>query len=81
MVAVELLIFHLLKSYIIALHQNKFILKCDKDQSELTAFSTVLDVEKMFKDSNPNGIYYSHRLHDPKQFMNSSTSNKSIAVH
>lgn len=77
--AVELLIFHLLKSYIIALHQNKFILKCDKDQSELTAFSTVLDVEKMLKDSN--GIYFSHRLHDPKQFMNSSTSNKSIAVH
>lgn len=60
--------------------ENKIILKCEKGQSELTAFSTVLHVEKMLENSNPNGIYFSHQLHKPDQFIDSLKSNNSIII-
>tara|TARA_R100001369_G_scaffold36875_1_gene62305 strand:+ start:384 stop:554 length:171 start_codon:yes stop_codon:yes gene_type:complete len=56
-------------------------LKCEEWQSELTAFSTVLHVEKMLENSNPKGIYFSHQLHEPKNFIDSLTLNKSITIH
>lgn len=60
--------------------ESKIALKCEKGQSELTAFSTVLHVEKMLENSNPQGIYFSHQLHNPKKFIDSLTSNKSITI-
>lgn len=60
--------------------ENKIALKCEKGQSELTAFSTVIHVEKMLENSTPKGIYFSHQLHDPKRFIDSLTSNKAITI-
>lgn len=60
--------------------KRKITLKCEEGQSELTAFSTVLHVEKMLENSNPNGIYFSHQLHKPQQFIDLLTSNKSIKI-
>lgn len=61
--------------------ENKITLKCEKGQSELTAFSTVLHVEKMLENSNPNGIYFSHQLHQPKHFIDLLTSNNFIYIN
>ena len=60
--------------------ENRIVLKCEAGQSELTAFSTVLHVEKMLKNSNPNGVYFSHQLHDSKKFIDLLISNKSIKI-
>ena len=60
--------------------KRKITLMCEKGQSELTAFSTVLHVEKMLENSNPSGIYFSYQLHEPKQFIGLLTSNKSIKI-
>lgn len=62
------------------LKENKITLTCEKGQSELTAFSTVLHVEKMLQNGNPNGIYFSHQLHENKKFIESLTSNQSILI-
>ncbi|WP_027075674.1 saccharopine dehydrogenase NADP-binding domain-containing protein [Maribacter antarcticus] len=61
--------------------EKKIVLKCEAGQSELTAFSTVLHVEKMLENSSQKGIYFSHQLHEPKKFIDALTSNKSIVVH
>ena len=61
--------------------KRKITLMCEKGQSELTAFSTVLHVEKMLENSNPSGIYFSYQLHEPKQFIGLLTSNKSIKMY
>ncbi len=60
--------------------ERKIALKCKNGQSELTAFSTVIHVEKMLENSNPKGIYFSHQLHDSNKFIKSLTSNKSITI-
>lgn len=60
--------------------EKKIALKSEKGQSELTAFSTVLHIEKMLEEANPDGIYFSHQLHEPKHFMNSLNSNSSIST-
>lgn len=60
--------------------EKKIALKSEKGQSELTSFSTVLHVEKMLEDTNPNGIYFSHQLHQPKDFINLLNSNSSIST-
>ena len=60
--------------------KRKITLKCEKGQAELTAFSTVLHVEKMLENLNPSGIYFSHQLHKPQQFIALLTSNKSIKI-
>ena len=60
--------------------ENRIVLKCKEGQSELTAFSTVLHVEKMIENSNTKGIYFSHQLHDSKKFTDLLVSNKSIKI-
>jgi len=68
-----MVIFHPLKLYILddTSKENRIVLKCDESKSELTAFSTVLYVEKMLENSNPNGTYFSYQLHEPKKYMDS----------
>lgn len=61
--------------------QEKVVLKCQKGQSELTSFSTVLHVEKILENSFQNSVYFSHQLHNPKDFTVSLTSNSSISIH
>ena len=60
--------------------ERKICVKSEGGQSELTAFSTVLHVEKMLENSNPTGVYFSHQLHDPKTFVKLLTSNQSITI-
>lgn len=60
--------------------EKKIAVKCEKGQSELTAFSTVLHIEKMLQNSNPNGIYFSHQLHNANEFVHLLTENSSISI-
>lgn len=60
--------------------EKKIAVKCEKGQSELTAFSTVLHIEKMLQNSNPNGIYFSHQLHHANEFVDLLTKNSSISI-
>jgi hypothetical protein len=60
--------------------ESKIALTSLKGQSELTSFSTVLHIEKILQNDNPNGIYFAHQLHDPVRFITSLTSNKSILI-
>lgn len=61
--------------------EDKMILICQKGQSELTSFSTVIHVEKMLKTDIESGIYFSHQLHNSKEFMASLTSNCAITIN
>ncbi|MXO07265.1 saccharopine dehydrogenase NADP-binding domain-containing protein [Flavobacterium sp. HBTb2-11-1] len=38
-----------------------------KGQAELTAFSTVLHIEKMLSESLSGGVYFSHQIHSSKE--------------
>lgn len=60
--------------------ETRICVKSEGGQSELTAFSAVLHIEKMLENSNPNGIYFSHQLHQPQKFVDLLTSNKSITI-
>lgn len=60
--------------------REKVTLKCLKGQSELTAFSTVLHIEKLLQNPIQNGVYCSHQLHNPKEFIAALTSNKNIII-
>ncbi|MGZ9735488.1 saccharopine dehydrogenase [Flavobacterium sp. GNP002] len=62
-------------------NKEKVMLKCREGQSELTAFSTVIHVEKMLKNNIESGIYFSHQLHNPKEFLSSLTSNSAITIN
>jgi saccharopine dehydrogenase-like NADP-dependent oxidoreductase len=46
---------------------KKVSLQSVKGQAELTAFSTVLHVEKMLSTTLANGIYFSHQIHSPQE--------------
>ena len=61
--------------------KEKVILKCQKGQSELTAFSTVLHIEKILENAVPAGIYFSHQLHRHKAFISSLIVNKTISIY
>jgi len=60
--------------------ENRIALISENGQSELTAFSTVLHIEKMLQNDNPNGIYFSHQMHDAMEFIDTLTSNNTIIV-
>jgi len=60
--------------------ENRIALISENGQSELTAFSTVLHIEKILLNDKPNGIYFSHQLHDPKEFIDKLTSNNTIII-
>lgn len=60
--------------------EGKIGLQSKNGQSELTAFSTVLHIEKMMEKTAANGIYFSHQLHDPKEFMVNLMSDSSISL-
>lgn len=46
---------------------KKISLQSVKGQAELTAFSTVLHIEKMLGESLLSGIYFSHQMHSSKE--------------
>lgn len=46
---------------------KKISLQSLKGQAELTAFSTVLHIEKMLDGTISDGIYFSHQIHSPQE--------------
>ncbi len=58
-------------------------LKSGKGQAELTAFSTVLHIEKMLNETLSRGIYFSHQIHSVQEIYealnNYSTINLKIS--
>jgi hypothetical protein len=56
-------------------------LKSLKGQSEVTAFSTVLHIEKILEDSLSNRMYFGHNIHKPQEFIKKLTSNNSIIAY
>ncbi len=48
-------------------------------QSYLTAFSTVLNIEKTIQTQN-NGLYFSHQLFEPNEFYNLINSSETIKI-
>ncbi|MCK8143307.1 saccharopine dehydrogenase [Flavobacterium sp. I-SCBP12n] len=63
------------------LNTEKVTIKCREGQAALTAFSTVLHIEKMLKNDIKSGVYFSHQLHDPTEFISSLTSNNAININ
>lgn len=49
-----------------------------KGQAELTAFSTVLHIEKMLSKTLSAGIYFSHQMHSPKEVYEALNSYSTI---
>lgn len=61
--------------------RSKTVLQSDKGQSELTAFATVLHIEKLENCSFSNGIYFSHQLYQPNEMITALTTNKTIKIN
>jgi saccharopine dehydrogenase-like NADP-dependent oxidoreductase len=49
-------------------------------QAELTAFSTVLHIERLINDNFKDGIYFSHQIHDNNLFIEQLLTKKSIKI-
>lgn len=58
---------------------QKVCLQSAKGQAELTAFSTVLHIEKMLK-TDKNGVYFSHQLHSPSEIYTALKTNDSFTL-
>ncbi|UUC44510.1 saccharopine dehydrogenase [Flavobacterium cerinum] len=59
----------------------KTTLKSDNGQSELTAFATVLHIEKILNNPFPDGVYFSHQLYQPDEMKNALLTNKTIKIN
>lgn len=58
---------------------KKISLQSVKGQAELTAFSTVLHIEKMLNDATlASGIYFSHQMHSPREVYEALNSYSTI---
>ena len=55
-------------------------LQSDKGQAELTAFATVLHLEKLLNNPFEKGIYFSHQLYGPEEFTTLLKSNKTFSI-
>ncbi|WP_316752641.1 hypothetical protein [Pedobacter gandavensis] len=49
-------------------------------QAHLTAFCTVLHIEAMFKSDQKEGVFFSHQLHQPLEFLSLLRSSANITV-
>ncbi|MCX2453829.1 saccharopine dehydrogenase NADP-binding domain-containing protein [Pedobacter sp. PLR] len=49
-------------------------------QAHLTAFCTVLHIEAMLKTDQKDGVFFSHQLHQPLEFLNLIRSSEAIKV-
>lgn len=60
----------------------KIAVKSANGQAELTAFSTVIHIEKLFQNNIENGIYFSHQLYyqEPKEFLKNIQKNPTIEI-
>lgn len=59
---------------------KKVSLQSIKGQAELTAFSTVLHIEKMLKSTLGDGIYFSHQIHAPEEIYDELNNNDTINI-
>ena len=60
----------------------KIVVKSTNGQAEITAFSTVIHIEKLFQKNIANGIYFSHQLYtqEPREFLKNIYKNPSIEI-
>ncbi len=61
--------------------RTKSVLQSDNGQSELTAFATVLHIEKLHTTSFSNGVYFSHQLYEPNEMIIALMTNKTIKIN
>lgn len=69
---------------IVAKTSNKTVktaLKSDNGQSELTAFATVLHIEKILNNPFSGGVYFSHQLYQSDEMKNALLTNKTIKIN
>lgn len=59
----------------------KTILQSDNGQSEVTAFATVLHIEKLWNTDYPGGIYFSHQLYQTDEMIPLLSANKTIKIN
>jgi saccharopine dehydrogenase-like NADP-dependent oxidoreductase len=57
---------------------KKVSLQSSKGQAELTAFSTVLHIEKMLSETLSGGIYFSHQMHSSQEVYEALNSYNTI---
>ncbi|MCO6564788.1 MAG: hypothetical protein J6581_05030 [Apibacter sp.] len=57
---------------------EKISLQSINGQGELTVFSTILHIEKLF--SKPTGIYFSHQLYNNEELIEQLKQNSSIKI-
>ncbi|WP_300485282.1 NAD-dependent epimerase/dehydratase family protein [Flavobacterium sp.] len=60
---------------------TKTVLLSDNGQSELTAFATVLHIEKLGSTSFSDGIYFSHQLYKSNEMITALATNKTIKIN
>jgi saccharopine dehydrogenase-like NADP-dependent oxidoreductase len=58
--------------------RKRVSLQSVKGQAELTAFSTVLHIEKMLGESVSDGIYFSHQMHSSKEIYEALSNYSTI---
>lgn len=59
-------------------NKQQVSIKCSKGQAELTAYSTVLNIEKLF--TKTNGMYFAHELYDNLELQTLLQQNKTITI-
>ncbi|MEO6175735.1 MAG: saccharopine dehydrogenase [Flavobacterium circumlabens] len=59
---------------------KKLSLQSVNGQAELTAFSTVLHIEKMLKEVLSGGIYFSHQIHSSQELYEALAGHHSINI-
>lgn len=60
---------------------KKLSLQSIKGQAELTALSTVLHTEELFRNPHENNIYFSHQLHEPLSLLAQLNAYETINTH
>ena len=59
---------------------SKISLIHQQGQSELTAFSTCLHIEKLLNTDIYNGLYFSHQLYEKEEYIQKIRENKQITI-
>ncbi|MFH7018783.1 saccharopine dehydrogenase [Flavobacterium sp. FlaQc-47] len=59
---------------------SKVSLQSSKGQAELTAFSTVLHIEKMLSQTLLNAVYFSHQMHSSEEVYNALNDYSTINI-
>lgn len=61
--------------------EKKLSLQSTKGQAELTALSTVLHTEELFRNPHENNVYFSHQLHEPLSLLSQLNACETININ